>query len=158
MTKTQIGHNSEARQDKIQALAARYAETHKASQELNDERAEIREEVGEMGLDKKAWQDQINRAVQNLKKRDGYDESSKEISDALGQMDMEQLWSHVAERKARKEKEREDRKAAREKEAATNDKYKAAPDRKPKEGKVLKSVGEEQAEAVLSSVGNKSAA
>lgn len=113
-----IGHNSESRIEAIQELAVKYAKTHEESQKLNDERAKIRATIKDMDLDTKAWQDQITRALQDLKKRDGYDKSAEEISEALGQMDMAQLWKHVFEREERKNAERQAKKEAKEKEKA----------------------------------------
>lgn len=137
MGKPQAGHNSNARTEDIQALAVRYADADEKSQELNDERSEIREKIKDMGLDTKAWQDEIKRAKGSLKKREGYDESANEIRSAIGQMDMEDLWSHVIERADRLEKEREEKRAAKDKEKKSADEYKAAADRKPKNPKII---------------------
>jgi hypothetical protein len=135
-----IGHNSV--NERIKALAARYAKADEASMELNDERADIRAEIKDMGFDTKAWQDQISRAKQSLKKKEGYDESARAIQAALGEMDMDDLFEHVLRREREKVEEREERKAQKER----DEEYKPAPERKPKAGK---SIGEQQADAIL---------
>lgn len=154
---TKIGHNSEKTTDRIQALAVRYAKADEQSMALNDERAEIREEIKDMGFDTKAWQDEIKRAKNSLKKREGYDESASVIRSAIGKMDMEDLFEHVLRREREKEQAREAKKA----EKAKDDEYKPAAERKPKAGKVISgkdaaagekaddepSVGEQQAAA-----------
>ena len=132
--------------DFIIEMAVEYAECDKESQALNDRRKEIRDKMEDKGLDKKAWQDAINRAKKDLKKRDGYDESLTTINNALGQLDMEELWSHVIEREEAKEAAREERKKAKAAEKANDDEYKPAPERKPK---AVKSIGEQQADAIL---------
>lgn len=141
-----IGHNSEANvKDRIQELAAQYAKCDEASQELNDERAEIREEIKDLGLDTKAWQYEIGRAKQSLKKREGYDESAAVIRDALGDMKMEDLFAHVLRRDKEKAEEREARKNERK---AKNDEFKPATERAPKAGKVISGKDAAAGEAV----------
>lgn len=152
MAKTAIGHNSDQRTQKIQELVARYAKCDEESQALNDKRADIRKVAKEeLDLDPKAFINEVNRAKQDLKKRDGHDESAQEVRDAIGQMNPQELWAHIFEREERKNKEREERKAAKLKEKAAEDKFKPAPDRKPKKGK---SVGELQAQAYMDAHGN----
>lgn len=134
----QVGHNSGHVNEQIKELAARYAKADEESGKLNDERAKIREEIEGLGLDTKAWQDEIGRAKRDLKKKDGYDESVAVIRGALGQMNMEDLFAHVA----RKEREKEEARAAKAKE-------KEAKKKEPKETKPKKSIGEQQADAIM---------
>lgn len=131
-----IGHNSgtEGVKDQIQDLAAKYAKCDEASQELNDERAEIREKIKDMGLDTKAWQYEINRAKQSLHKREGYDESASVIRDALGEMKMEDLFAHVLRRDKEKADDREARKSERK---AKADEFKPATERAPKASRLV---------------------
>ena len=135
--------------DFIIEMAVEYAKCDKESQKLNDRRKDIRDKMEDKGLDKKAWQDAINRAKKSLKKRDGYDESLDTINKALGQLDMDDLWSHVIDRDKAKEAARDAKKAeakkAKAKEKAKDDEFKAAPERKPSN---VKSIGEQQAEAI----------
>lgn len=160
MSIPQAGHNSQNRQQDIQALVARYADSHEESQKLNDERGKIREKAADLGLDTKAFQDQVKRSLQDLKKREGYDESAKEVAEAIGKMNPSELWAHVFERAERIEQERAERKTAREKEKSKADEFKAAPERKPKAGKSVKtsSVGKAQSEAYLEAHGDSEAA
>lgn len=154
------GHNSGHVADKIKELAVRYAKADEQSMTLNDERAKIREEIADLGLDTKAWQDEIGRAKRDLKKKDGYDESVSSIRAALGDMNMEDLFAHVA----RKEREKEETRAAKAKErekekADAKAAEKAAkPAKEPKAKKVTGkdaaageglSTGEAQAQAML---------
>lgn len=142
---SKIGHNVDKLKEQIQEMAVDYAKCDEESQKLNDKRAEIRERAAELGLDTKAWQNEINRAKQSLKKKDGYDESASIIREALGDMDMEDLFEHVLRKEKEKEEAKKKKAEERKKEKAADDKFKAAPDRKP--GPV-KSVGEQQAEAI----------
>lgn len=143
-----MGHNSNSRVEQIQAIVARYAETHRKSQELNDERSELRGEAKDLGLDTKALQEEVRLSMEAATntKREGFDESAKEIREAIKGMNAEEVWKHVFERNARKNKEREEKLAAKEKAKKSADSFKPAPDRKPKP---VKSVGAEQAKAVL---------
>lgn len=136
-----VGHNSGHVNETIKELAGRYAKADEASAELNDERAKIREEIAALGLDTKAWQDEIGRAKRDLKKKDGYDESVSVIRGALGELNIEDLFAHVA----RKEREKEETRNAKAKER--EEKQKAKDEAKPK-----KSVGEQQAEAIQKSL------
>ena len=108
-----IGDNSIV--EKIQGFAVEYSECDEKSQELNDKRKSIRDRVKGLDLDPKAWQDAISRAKNTLKKRDGYDESLAVINNAIGQMDMAELWGHVERRKEAQQKAREDKKAEKQK-------------------------------------------
>lgn len=113
MTKTaEKGHNSDGHIEKLQDLIVQYAKCDEASQELNDERKDIRDAVKDMGEDPKAFVAEVNRSKRNLRQREGYDESAKSVRDVIGDMNMEELWSHVFERAEKKNKEREDKKAA----------------------------------------------
>lgn len=107
-----IGHN--IRKDQIQELVAKYAETHKQSQILNDERTGLRKKAKELDLDSLAFQKEVKLALETAtkKKREGFDESSKEIRSAIEGMDAAQLWAHVFEREERKNAEREAKKKA----------------------------------------------
>lgn len=136
MAAKSIGHNSgeDSQKEKIQELMAQYAKCDEASQELNQERAEIREKVRDLGLDTKAWQYEIQRAKQSLKKREGYDESTDVIRDAFGEMKMEDLFAHVLRRDKEKAEQRETRKTERKQKA---DEYKPATERAPKNAKVI---------------------
>lgn len=116
----EIGHNSEDRTEQIQDLVIEYVDTRRQSQELNDTRKVIREKADKIGIDPGAFQDQVRRAEKDLKKRDGYDESAKEVADAIGQMDPEELWAYVFERAEKKNQERAEKKA--EKDAAREQK------------------------------------
>jgi hypothetical protein len=118
------GHNS--RQEQIQELIVRYVETIESSQELNDVRAGIRENAVGLGLDSGAFQDQVKRAMKDLRKRDGYDQSAKEVADAIGGMDQRELWNFVFERAEKKNKEREEAKAQKEAAKQTKLEKKAA--------------------------------
>lgn len=155
---TSIGHNSEKTKDRIQALAVRYAKADEQSMALNDERAEIREEIKEMGFDTKAWQDEIKRAKNSLKKREGYDESAKVIRGAIGEMDMEDLFDHVLRREREKEEARAEKKSAKAKEKAKDDEYKPAAERKPKNGKVVSGKDAAAGEKADDDVGTQQAA
>jgi len=106
-----IGDNSEAVTENIQKLAVRYAKCDEESGVLNDERKEIRDVIQGMDLDTKAWQHEITRAKNSLKKREGYDESANTIRDAIGQMDMEELWGHVIQRDKAKQAAKDAKKA-----------------------------------------------
>jgi len=121
-----IGDNSVG--ETIQGLAVRYAKCDEESQVLNDERTDIRKVIAGMDLDTKAWQHEITRAKNSSKKkREGYDESVATIRDAIGQMDVSELWSHVEEREEAKVKAREDKKAEQQKNAeAKADKAKSS--------------------------------
>lgn len=112
--------------------------------ELNQKRAEIRDRAKGLGLDTKAWQDEINRMKQSLKKKEGYDESRAVIQDALGDMIAEDLFAHVAKMEAAREAERDAKKKEREAEKEKNETFKPATERKPK---IAKSLGQTLAEA-----------
>jgi len=144
-----IGHNIKATQEKIKDYVHQYVDCDARSQEINDERADIREKVSDLGLDTKAFQDAVSRAKKDRKKKEGYDESMAVIKEALGEMDMDDLFAYIDEREEAKAAAKEEKKAAKAKEKEKDDEYKAAPDRKPKSGK---SVGEQQAKAVLAAV------
>lgn len=128
-----IGDNSKGLHDKIKKMAVDYAKCDEQSMELNAKRAEIRERAKGLGLDTKAWQDEIGRMKQSLKKKDGYDESRAIIQDALGDMPAEDLFAHVARMEREKEEARESKKAEKEK----ADTFKPATERKPKNEKTL---------------------
>ena len=146
-------HNSAALEEKVKEWAERYASCDAESQKLNKERAEIREEVEEHGLDRAAFVEQVNLSKKSLKRKEGYAESVKFISSVIGGLDQFELWSHIVEEEKRKKEEREKKKEEKKKAKAAakkkQEEYKPATDRKP--GKV-KSVGEAQAEAVLKAV------
>ena len=133
----EVGHNLSKLKEDIQAMAVEYAKCDEESQKLNDKRAEIRTKAKDLGLDTKAWQDEIGRAKRDLKKKDGYDESAQIIREALGDMDMDDLFSHVLKREAEKEAAKEARKKERDEARAKADSYKSAPERKPKNAKSL---------------------
>lgn len=72
-----IGHNSKDLEAKIQEFFVEYAECDEQSAVLNKKRADIREKVEELGLDRKAFHDQYMRAKRKLREKEGYDESAK---------------------------------------------------------------------------------
>jgi len=106
-----IGHNSDTIKEKIQQMAVDYAKCDEESQVLNEQRADIRARADELGLDTKAWQNEINRIKQSLKKKEGYDESAAVIRDALGEMKIEDLFEHVIRKDKEKREAREEKKA-----------------------------------------------
>lgn len=142
-----IGDNSKVLKEQIQKMAVDYAKCDEESMKLNDRRAEIRQKVKDLGLDTKAWQDEIGRMKADMKKKEGYDESRAVIQDALGDMVAEDLFAHVARREAEKEAAREAKRKERESEKEKADTFKPATERKPK---AAKSVGEQQADALTS--------
>lgn len=119
-----IGDNG--REEQIQELIIQYVGTRKKSQELNDERAGIRKQVKELKLDTTEFQNQIRKAESDLKKREGAEETAKEISAIIAKLDPAALWDFVFEREEKKNKEREEKKAA---------KDKAKSDKNPRTGK-----------------------
>lgn len=156
-----IGHNSTSTKDQIKTFVGQYVKCDEKSQELNDERAEIRAKVEELGLDTKAFQDAVSRAKKDRRKKEGYDESMAVIKDALGEMNHDDLFAYMDKREEEKEAARAAKAKEREKEKAKADEFKPAAERKPKNGKVIsgkdaaagekaeeKSVGEQQAAAI----------
>lgn len=143
-----MGHNIE---EKIKDAAYRYSETLEKSAELNDARSQIREEMKDIGIDTKAFQDHISRMKKELSKKEGYDESFKIIASALKDDGPENLFSWFVARQEAKEEEREKRKEEKEKEKEKADEYKPAAERKPKNGK---SIGQQQAEVYQAAHGN----
>lgn len=159
MTSAKIGHNLTSTKDQIKTFVGQYVKCDEKSQELNDERADIRAKVEELGLDTKAFQDAVSRAKKDRRKKEGYDESMAVIKDALGEMNHDDLFAYMDKREEEKEKARE----AKAKEKAKADEFKPAAERKPKNSKVIsgkdaaagekpetaeKSVGEQQAAAI----------
>ena len=142
-----IGDNSKVQKEQIQKMAVDYAKCDEESMKLNDRRAEIRQKAKDLGLDTKAWQDEIGRMKADMKKKEGYDESRAVIQDALGDMVAEDLFAHVARREAEKEAAREAKRKERESEKEKADTFKPATERKPKSSK---SIGEQQADALTS--------
>jgi len=153
-----IGHNSASTKDQIKDFVAKYVKCDERSQELNDDRAAIRTKVEELGLDTKAFQDAVSRAKKDRRKKEGYDESLKVIVEALGEMNQDDLFAYMDKREEEKEKAREAKKEK-------ADKFKDAPDRKPKNAKVVsgkdaasgekpgQSIGQQQAAAYLAAHG-----
>lgn len=135
-----IGHNS-ATDEQLKEHVANYIQCDQKSQELSDTRAEIREKVEELGIPSKAFQDAVSRAKKDRRKKEGYDEGLATMTRVLGDMDQDDLFSYMDKREEEKAKARADKKAK-------DDAFKKAEDRAPKEGKVVKSVGEQQAEAI----------
>lgn len=122
------GHNSKHIEETLQEMAVQYAKCDEASMELNDKRKKIRDTVADLGIDTKAWQDEIGRMKRDVKKKDGYDEAVKVIRAAFKDMIAEDLFAHVAKKEKEKEeirnakiKEREDAKAAKPKKATGKD-------------------------------------
>ena len=144
---SEIGHNSAAMKEKAIRILNEYSESLKRSQDENDVRAELREEAKDLGLDTKALQNAVTWAKSSLKQREGYDESldffKACVADDGG---AESLFKWVIEREEEKERQREEKRAEKQKQKAKDDEYKEAPDRQP--GPV-KSIGEQQAEAIL---------
>lgn len=135
-----IGHNS-ATDEQLKEHVANYIQCDQKSQELSDTRAEIREKVEELGIPSKAFQDAVSRAKKDRRKKEGYDEGLATMTRVLGDMDQDDLFSYMDKREEEKAKARADKKAK-------DNAFKKAEDRAPKEGKVVKSVGEQQAEAI----------
>lgn len=157
-----IGHNSKDLEVKIQEFFVEYAECDEASAVLNKKRADIREKVEELGLDRKAFHDQYMRAKRKLREKEGYDESAQICFEALNKMDQGELFDFVDRMKEEREAAKEAKKKEREEAKAKDDEYKPAAERKPKGGKVVSgkdaaageksdddepSVGEQQAAA-----------
>lgn len=134
-----IGNNYDKLKEQIQEMAVDYAKCDKESQILNDKRADIRERAKDLGLDTKAWQNEIQRAKQRLKIREGYDESAEIIRDALGDMDIEDLFEHVLKKEREKEEQKEEK-------AKKKTAKKAAKDEKP--------IGVQQADAIAETLEN----
>lgn len=132
-----MGHNTGPIKDQIKDYVSKYVSCDEKSAALNDERTEIRAKVEELGLDTKAFQDAVARCKKDRKKKEGYDESMKVIVDALGEMNMDDLFSWQDNREAKKAKEREDKAKKREEEKKKADEFKPAAERKPKPGKVI---------------------
>lgn len=156
--KAQPGHNSKSTNEQLKTYVAQYVKCDERSMELNNERTDIRGKVEELGLDTKAFQDAVARAKKDRRKKEGYDESMKVMTEVLGNMNQDDLFAYLDKREEEKEKARE----ARAKEKAKADEFKPAAERKPKNGKVIsgkdaasgekpepeKSVGEQQAAAI----------
>jgi len=111
-----IGDNSDGIKENIQQMAADYAECDKDSGAINDKRKDIRDRAETLGIDKKAWQDEISRMKKSLRKKAGYDESVAVVRDALGDLDAEDLFSHVTRKDEEKKAAREAAKTLKEKE------------------------------------------
>lgn len=143
---SKIGSNSQPTKDRIKDFVAAYVACDEKSAEINDERAGIRERVKDLGLDTKAFQDAVSRAKKDRSKKEGYDESMQIIVEALGEMDQDDLFSFIDERREEKERLREEKKAK-------ADEFKPAAERAPKNGKSVKPDGVAQADAYLAANG-----
>lgn len=142
---SEIGHNTDGLKQAIQQMAVDYAKCDEESMKLNAKRAEIRDRAKGLGLDTKAFQDEINRMKKDLSKKEGYDESRLIIQEALGDMVAEDLFAHVERMQREKEAAREAKRKEREDEKVKADSFKPATERKPKN---TKTIGEQQIEAI----------
>jgi len=108
------GHKNHNMQDTLRELIVRYAKADEESQKLNEVRTQIRKEVEALGIDTKAFQDRLNRAKADLKKRDGYDEGAAVVDSVIGTMKMEDLFEHVLRKDREKAAAAEAKKTERE--------------------------------------------
>lgn len=118
--------------DEMKEIIAKYVDCDRRSAEINDERAELRDRVKELGHDPKALQDNVARLKKDRRKKQGYDESHEFIRGIVGTFTQGELLGWMDEREIQKQKARDERNAK-------ADSFKPAPERKPKEGKVIKS-------------------
>lgn len=147
------GHNSASTVEQLKEHVARYVQCDQRSQELSDERTEIREKVADLGLDTKAFQDAVNRAKKDRRKKEGYDESMKVMTDVLGDMNQDDLFAYLDKRERAKEEERaakaKEREKANKEAKAANEKEKKVTGKDAAAGEGL-TTGEAQAQAIMS--------
>lgn len=160
--KAQPGHNSKSTTEQLKTYVAQYVKCDEKSMELNNERTEIRSKVEELGIDTKTFQDAVAGAKKDRRKKEGYDESMKVMTEVLGDMNQDDLFAYLDKREEEKEQARAAKAKEREKEKAKADEFKPAAERKPKNSKVIsgkdaasgekpepeKSIGEQQAAAI----------
>jgi chromosome segregation ATPase len=101
---------SNSKKQELTDLAYKYASCDEKSQELNDERKHIREQVKALGEDPKAFQDQLKAAKRALLEKDKYYESADRLkTEVFDDMNMDDLFEHVLKREQEKEEAKKQR-------------------------------------------------
>lgn len=131
---TMSGHNIQGLEEQIQELFVEYSKCDEISNEQNIRREELRCKAEELGLDRKAFNDEYRRAKRNSPNQEAYDQSAAVCREAMNKMNINELFEFV-------ERQKEERKKVKQSFKKEEPEEEPAEDEKP--------VGQQQAEAVL---------
>jgi len=112
---TKEGHNSQEDEFFKEALVE-YAQCDEDSRKLNERRKGIRDSVKARGYETSGFLESYNKAKKSLFAKDSHVKTVKRVDDAIKDVGMDDLFKDVLRRKEEAEKEKEQKKIAREKE------------------------------------------